>query len=188
LNCSVAQLNAKQHIAWPAGKKVLWLTQKLIIPQNLSGYSIQGLCLRLALIWWAEAAQIYVNGCLIQEGDLFDCSTRVLLSSSVTPGEEITVALRLVSPSHDRGALVRSLCIYESTTNDYLEPGFIADELAVLQRYLDFAPEKLPILAAAVENIDWSALPNQEKFEKSLLQVRSPSNSSATNSSKGVFI
>lgn len=173
LNCPIIQLNAKQHIAWSAGKKVLWLTQKLIIPQNLQSYSIQGLCLRLALTWWAEAAQIYVNGCLIQEGDLFDCSTRVLLSSSVIPGEEITVALRLVSPSHDRGALVRSLCIYESTTNDHLEPGFIADELAVLQRYLDFVPEKLPILAAAVENIDWSALPNKEKFEESLLQVRS---------------
>ncbi|MBW4637508.1 MAG: alpha-mannosidase [Gloeocapsa sp. UFS-A4-WI-NPMV-4B04] len=173
LNYPIAQLNAREHIAWPAGKKVLWLAQKLIIPQNLQSYSIQGLCLRLALTWWAEAAQIYVNGCLIQEGDLFDCSTRVLLSSSVAPGEEITVALRLVSPSHDRGALVRSLCIYESTTNDHLEPGFIADELAVLQRYLDFAPEKLPILVAAVENIDWSALPNLEKFEESLLQVRS---------------
>jgi alpha-mannosidase len=82
-NCSVAPLNAKGHIAWSAGK-VLWLAQKVVIPQNLHGFSLEGLCLRLALTWWAEAAQIYVNGCLIQEGDLFDCSTRVLLSPICT--------------------------------------------------------------------------------------------------------
>jgi alpha-mannosidase len=173
LKCPVAPLNTKEHIAWSAGKQVLWLAQRLVIPQDLHGYSIEGLCLRLALTWWAEVAQIYVNGCLIQEGDLFDCSARVLLSPSARPGEEITVALRLVSPEHDPGALVRSLCVYESTSDDHLEPGFIADELAVLQRYLDFAPEKLPILAAAVAEIDWSALPDSQKFERSLFQVRS---------------
>ena len=173
LNCSLAPLNTKEHIAWAAGKKVIWLVQNLVIPSHLQNYSLQGLCLRLALTWWADAAQIYVNGCLIQEGDLFDCSTRVLLSSCVQPGEEITVALRLVSPNHDHGALVRSLCIYESTS-DTLEPSFIADELAVLQCYLEtFTPEKLPILAAAVTEINWSALPNKEKFEKSLWQIRS---------------
>lgn len=173
LNCSLAPLNTKEHIAWAAGK-VIWLVQNLVIPSHLHNYSLQGLCLRLALTWWAEAAQIYVNGCLIQEGDLFDCSTRVLLSSSVQPGEEITVALRLVSPSHDQGALVRSLCIYESTSETHLEPSFIADELAVLQHYLEaFAPEKLPVLTAAVTEIDWSALPDKEKFEESLWQIRS---------------
>jgi len=51
----------------------------------------------------------------------------------VTSGEEITVTLRLVSPSHDDGALVRSLCVYESTSNARLDPGFVADELAVLR-------------------------------------------------------
>lgn len=169
-NNSVAPLNLKGHIAWST--EVLWLVQQ-IIPQDLQMFSVEGLCLRLALTWWAESAQIYLNGCLIQEGDLFDCSTRVLLSPSVQPGQEITVALRLVSPAHDHGALVRSLCIYESTNDHYLEPGFIADELAVLQRYLDFTPEKLPILAAAIAEIDWLALPDKHKFERSLLQVRS---------------
>ncbi|HCF29652.1 MAG TPA: alpha-mannosidase [Cyanobacteria bacterium UBA11049] len=167
-------LNAKGHIAWPKGKRVLWLVQKLAIAQELNGYPLEGLCLRLALTWWAELARIYVNGQLVQEGDLFDCSTRLLLSPSVTPGEEITVALQLVSPAHDDGALVRSLLVYESNDDDRLEPGFVADELAVLQSYLEtFAPEKLPILAAAVAEIDWLALPDREKFERSLLKVRS---------------
>ncbi|MBD1881749.1 alpha-mannosidase [Coleofasciculus sp. FACHB-T130] len=167
------ELNARGHIAWQAGQKVLWLSQKLMIPQDLQGYALSGLALRLVLTWWAEDAQIFVNGVKVQAGDLFDCSTRVLLSPSVTPGEEITVALRLVSPGHDDGALVRSLCVYEFTTDDRIEPGFVADELAVLQRYLKtFEPEKLDILADAVAEIDWTALPDEQKFERSLSALR----------------
>ena len=183
LNCSIAQLNAKSHIAWSGGQQVLWLAQRLVIPQDLQGYSLDGLSLRLAMTWWAEAAQIFVNGALVQEGDLFDCSTRVLLSPSVTPGEEIIVALRLVSPGHDDGALVRSLCIYE-TSSDRLEPGFVADELAVLQHYLEqelagtmnaegVDEASLHTLAVAVAEIDWLALPDRQKFERSLCKVRS---------------
>src|SRR6478672_4053909 len=107
-------LNAKGHLAWAAGRQVLWLGQQFIIPTDLHGYPLSGLSLRLALTWWADSAQIFVNGQLVQEGDLFDCSTRILLSSGVTPGEKITVTLRLVSPGHDDGALVRSLAIFES--------------------------------------------------------------------------
>ncbi len=168
-----APLDAKGHIAWSSGRQVLWLAQKLIIPQHLQGYPLEGLSLRLALTWWAEAAQIFVNGVRVQEGDLFDCSVRVLLSSSVTPGEQFDVALRLVSPGHDDGALVRSLCLYDVETwhAASLHPGFVADELAVLQRYLDLAPEKLA-MAAAVAEIDWSALPDRQKMQRSLLSLR----------------
>ena len=150
LDWKTVELNAKGHIDWAAGK-VLWLSQKFVIPQSLNGYPIAGLALRLVLIWWADSAQIYINGELVQEGDLFDCSTRVLLSPSVIPGEVITVTLRLVSPSHDHGALVKSLCVYESNNNERLEAGFIADELAVLHKYIEtFAPEKLKIGRAHV--------------------------------------
>jgi len=126
---------------------VLWLAQKVVIPKIYRGF-LEGLCLRLALTWWAEAAQIYVDGCLIQEGDLFDCSTRVLLSVHLYRQGNIGYFAAGESGRHDHGALVRSLCVYESSSDDCLS-GFIADELAVLQRYLD-TPEKLPILAAAV--------------------------------------
>ncbi|MDZ8109515.1 MAG: alpha-mannosidase [Nostoc sp. DedQUE12a] len=147
-------LNAKEHIAWTGGKKVLWLGQKLVVPQDLRGYPLAGLSLRLALAWWADAAEIYVNGELALEGDLFDSSPRVLLSRKVTPGEEFIVALRLVSPGHCDGALVRSLLIYESNDDDNPDPGFVADELAVLQLYLQkFAPEKLNVLVEAVEEV-----------------------------------
>ncbi|MEH2004776.1 alpha-mannosidase [Nostoc sp.] len=148
------QLNAKEHIAWTGGKKVLWLVQKLVVPQDLQGYPLAGLSLRLALVWWADSAEIYVNGELVLEGDLFDSSPRVLLSQGVTPKEEFIVALRLVSPEHCDGALVRSLLVYQSIDDNNPDPGFVADELAVVQLYLEkFAPEKLDVLAAMVGEV-----------------------------------
>ncbi|ODH00127.1 alpha-mannosidase [Nostoc sp. KVJ20] len=171
------ELNAKEHIAWTGGKKVLWLVQRLVVPQDLQGYSLAGLSLRLALVWWADSAEIYVNGELVLEGDLFDCSPRVLLSQGVTVGEEFTVALRLVSPGHCDGALVRSLLVYESTVDDNPDPGFVADELAVVQLYLEkFAPEKLDVLATMVAEITnpRGAEDTEEKEElvKSFLSLR----------------
>ncbi|MBW4445899.1 MAG: alpha-mannosidase [Spirirestis rafaelensis WJT71-NPBG6] len=148
------ELNEKKHIAWAGGRKVLWLAQKLIVPQNLHAFPLTGLCLRLALTWWADSAQVYVNGELVVEGDLFDCSPRVLLSRGVTPGEEFIIAVRLTSPGHSEGALVRSLFVYESMDDNRPDPGFVADELAVLRCYLErFAPDKLDVLAGVVGEI-----------------------------------
>ncbi len=173
LHWSLVQLNPKGHIAWSGGCQVLWLAQQLVIPHALQAYPLTGLCLRLALTWWAEDVQIFINGVLVQSGDLLDYFTRVLLSESATPGAEIIVALRLVSPSHCDGALMRSVCIYESTNPDRLEPGFIADELEVLQRYLAaFNPQHLDLLAEAISQIDWGVLEDGELFERSLTTLR----------------
>jgi len=170
------QLNAKEHIAWTGGKKVLWLVQRLVVPQDLQGYLLAGLSLRLALFWWADSAEIYVNGELVLEGDLFDCSPRVLLSRGVTPGEELIVALRLVSPGHCDGALVRSLLVYESTVDNNPDPGFVADELAVVQLFLEkFAPERLDVLAAMVGEVTnrrGAEDTEKEELVKSFLSLR----------------
>jgi alpha-mannosidase len=150
------ELNAKGHIAWEKGKKVLWLAQKLIVPPDLQGYPLEGLCLRLALVWWADSAQVYINGSLVGEGDLFDVSQRVLLTESVIPGVEFTVALRLVSPGHDNGALVGSKCVYEAVgnSNSNIDPGFVASELAIVQRYCEaFAPDELDVVAGLVKEV-----------------------------------
>jgi alpha-mannosidase len=168
---STADLNSKEYIVWSAGRQVMWLSQYLVVPQDLQGYPIAGLALRLALTWWADEAQIFVNGQLVQEGDLFDSSTRVLLSAAVVPGQEIAVALRLVSPGHDIGALMRSRSIYESP--DSIDPGFVADELAVLQKYLEaFEPEKLDNLATSIAEINWEAVTQKEEFTCSIATLR----------------
>ncbi|MEO0839509.1 MAG: alpha-mannosidase [Cyanobacteria bacterium J06643_5] len=158
-NWETRELNEKGHIAWEKGKKVLWLAQKLTVPQDLQGYPVAGLCLRLALVWWADSAQIYINGSKEGEGDLFDFSQRVLLTESVNPGEEFTVALRLVSPGHDNGALVSSKCVYETVGNqenkvNNIYPGFVASELAIVQRYYQaFAPDELDVIADLVKEV-----------------------------------
>lgn len=183
-------LNEKGHLAWPGDRQVLWLSQQLVVPPHLFNYPLEGLCLRLALTWWAEDAQIFVNGELVQQGDLFDCTARVLLSSAVKVGEEFLVVLRLVSPGHDRGALMRSRCIYEGVNSPDQDPGLIADELEVLQITLQ---KKFPCLPEVIlqespefvnpnqpefdldlnlDLIDWSALPDRSKFEQSLFKFR----------------
>ncbi|MBD2665261.1 alpha-mannosidase [Richelia sinica FACHB-800] len=147
-------LNDKEHIAWSGGKQVLWLQQSFVVPQALQGYDLQGLGLRLALVWWADQAEVYVNGKLVGEGDLFDSSPRVLLSGDVKCGDEFLVNIRLVSPGHCDGALMRSLLVYESTDYNSPDPGFVADELGVIQLFLaKYAPDKLNDLAAAVEEV-----------------------------------
>ena len=170
-NWSIAELNEKEYIVWSAGKKVIWLGQQFVIPHDLQSYPLAGLSLRLVLTWWAQLAQIYINGKLVQEGDLFDSSARILLSPAVVPGKKITVALRLVSPGHDIGGLMGSHCCYESTHS--LDPGFVADELAILQKYVvAFEPEKLDILTATVAEIDWKVVSQQAAFTASLATCR----------------
>jgi alpha-mannosidase len=167
------QLNPQVQIPWKGGKNVLWLGQKFVVPQNLQGYLLAGLSLRLALVWWADAVQVYVNGELVLEGDLFDSSPRVLLSQGVTPGEEFTVVLRLVSPGHCDGALMRSRLIYESIDYNSPDPGFVADELAIVQLYLqNFAPQKLADLAAGVKAVKNSEPKNQTDWNNLLLFLR----------------
>jgi alpha-mannosidase len=171
---AIADLNAREHIAWTKGREILWLGQQFVIPSNLQGYPITGLELRLALTWWAELAQIFINGKLVQEGDLFDHSARILLSPSAQTGEVINVAIRLVSPNHDDGALVRSLLLYETPlSSDAVEPGFVANELAVLQTYVSaFQPEKVADVVTAIEQIDWTVVDDRPQFDRSLSTLR----------------
>ena len=166
------EVNQQGYLTWEAGRKVKWLVQKFLIPQQLKGYPLQGLFLRLSLAWWAEKAEIFVNGTFVQAGDLFDSSARILLTSSAQIGQEIIVCLRLVSPDHDIGALMRSQLIYESDY-DSIDPGFVADELAILNKYLSsFEVEKLDFLEANIHQINWNDVDNFNKFNTELSNLR----------------
>ncbi|NJL47192.1 MAG: hypothetical protein HC929_06420 [Leptolyngbyaceae cyanobacterium SM2_5_2] len=129
-------LNDRHHIAWPRGKTPLWLHQRLTWPASLQGYPLQGMSARLALRWWADQAEVYINGQLAHSGDIFDCWTRVELTGAVVPGEAVEVSLKLLSPGHDEGALVKSQLEFEAANVNYPEPAFVADELTVLATYL----------------------------------------------------
>ena len=168
-NWATVTLNHRNHIAWLAGQNVLWLGQVVTIPPALQAYPLTGLTLRLSLRWWAERAEIFVNGTLAQTGDLFDCFGRIVLSSAVTPGNTVPVAIRLVSPGHDDGALVQSDLLYEPADLEQLDPGRVADELAVLKGYIQaFEPDQLSTLAAATATILWDNLTDAAEFGQRL--------------------
>ncbi|MER3475643.1 MAG: alpha-mannosidase [Leptolyngbya sp. ERB_1_2] len=159
------ELNEKRYLVWEKGRKVRWFYQEFVLPEALNDYPLAGLTLRLALTWWAELAEIYINGEKVQEGDLFDHSCRVILSSNIVPGERVAVAIRLVSPGHDIGGLMRSRLIYESNY-DEIDPGFVADELEVIQSYIDaFDLEQVEI------ELDWK-VSDRSQFHQSLEALR----------------
>ncbi|MBD1843892.1 alpha-mannosidase [Cyanobacteria bacterium FACHB-63] len=160
------ELNDKRYLVWEKGHKVRWFYQEFVLPEVIDEYPLSGLTLRLALTWWAELAEVYVNDQKVQEGDLFDHSCRIVLSSNVVPGEKVSVAIRLVSPGHDIGGLMRSRLIYESDY-DEIDPGFVADELEVIQSYIDaFELDQLEI------EFDWK-VSDRQKFHQSLEALRS---------------
>jgi alpha-mannosidase len=166
-------LNDRHHIAWRRGKVPLWLHQRFTWPNALNGYSLEGYSAKLALRWWADQAELYINGKLAHTGDIFDCWTRLDLADHVVPGQAVDVTFKLLSPGHDDGALVYSTLIFESNDLDKPEPGFVADELAVLEIYAaKFAPEHLPLISTAVEQLDWQSLPDRDAFQASLAKVR----------------
>ena len=186
-NCQLATVNEKGYITWDKGRQVRWLAQKITIPEALQDYPLSGLTLRLALTWWAEDAKIFVNSKLVQEGDLFDSSARIVLTNSAIVGEEFWVVIRLVSPGHDIGALMRSICVYEQPvvgtfsgmspekdlSSNQIDPGFVADEIEVLTKYLTkFEPEKLPILETELNKIDWNKITNAPEFDRALANLR----------------
>jgi alpha-mannosidase len=171
----LAPLNQRHHLAWDQGRVTLWLHQRFTWPQARQGYPLSGLCARLALRWWADRADLYLNGALVHTGDIFDCWTRLCLTEQVVPGESVDVSLRLVSPGHDPGALVTSQLVFESLDPEHPEPSFVADELTVLSTYLtQFAPQQLPRLTQALADVDWGSLgePSRLTFDYALAQLR----------------
>ncbi len=171
-----AQLNQRQHIPWPQGRQVLWLWQRLTVPPTLAEYPLGGHDLDLGLTWWADWAEVYVNGQRVQTGDLFECFTRIPLGQGVSPGQGWDLALRLVSPDHDAGALVRSQVDYSFAPLEPergVEPGFVAAELGVLQHYLAvLAPGELGEIAAIAVDFPWDSQGDGVALRQALQTLR----------------
>ena len=167
-------LNEKGYVGWERGRQEISLEQQIVFPQHINGYPIAGLVCRLALTWWAELAQVFVNGELVEEGDLFDHSTRIVLTPAAVPGSSVNVQLRLVSPGHDVGALMRSRLIFESLEPAFPEPGWLADELAVLVKQLAVSqPTSLAEVGKMIGAIDYDLLTvDSHQFTQHLLDVK----------------
>lgn len=171
-NWQQGKVNEKQYLVWEKGNKTRWFAQKIIIPHNLNKYPLENLSLRIGLTWWAEFAEIYINHQLVCEGDLFDSSSRVLITNNAQPNQEFIISLKLTSPNHDIGGLMASRCFYESKY-DKIDPSFVANELTVLGKYIDqFHPEYNQDLENVVNNINWQKIDDQNLFNKSLIDLR----------------
>ena len=107
-------------ICWPRGGQWRHLQLRLLCPPAWQGLSSPGLgspelvgpelvaLARLCLRWWADRAELWVDGHCIHQGDLFDTACRWPLPARWWRGQGLNLELRLRSPLHDDGALVSS--------------------------------------------------------------------------------
>ncbi|MBE9222777.1 alpha-mannosidase [Cyanobacterium stanieri LEGE 03274] len=164
--------NEKRYLVWEKGDKVRWFIQKVTIPHHLNHYPLNNLSLRINLTWWAKSAQIFIDGTLVCEGDLFDSSSRVLVTNNAQCEQEFIISLKLTSPGHDIGGLMISRCLYESNYNK-VDPSLVANELTVLSQYINnFYPEYKTTINDSLKIIDWGNIKNQDIFNKSLIEFR----------------
>ncbi len=145
-----ATVNEKGQIIWPKGRQSIELVQQIVLA-DCTDLDLSGFCTgiaRLGLTWWAESAEVWVAGVLVQEGDLFDHTCRVVLPiEDLNPISPVEVRLKLVSPGHDIGALMRSCLIIEAADGG-IDAGFVADEIEIVSKFLTaFYPDELELLA-----------------------------------------
>ncbi|MFM7269357.1 MAG: alpha-mannosidase [Cyanobium sp.] len=116
--------HARGLLIWPRGGQWRQLQLRLLLPPAWSDLNPQQARARLVLRWWADAAELRVDGERVHQGDLFDTACRWQLPARWWHGEALELELRLRSPLHDDGALIHSRI--------ELEPRDPADPLGLL--------------------------------------------------------
>ncbi len=114
---------ARGLIIWPRGGQWRQLQLRCPCPQEWRPLAA-GARARLVLRWWADRAELWVDGQRVHSGDLFDTACRWPLPERWWQGEPLDLELRLRSPLHDDGALM--------TSRIELEPLDPADPLGLL--------------------------------------------------------
>ena len=114
---------ARGLIIWPRGGQWRHLHLRCLCPEPWRPLAA-GARARLVLRWWADRAELWVDGQRVHSGDLFDTACRWPLPERWWQGEALDLELRLRSPVHDDGALM--------TSRIELEPLDSADPLGLL--------------------------------------------------------
>jgi alpha-mannosidase len=99
---------ARGLIVWPRGGAERILRLRCLCPERWRPLGPSRARARLVLRWWAEAAELRVDGEPVVAGDLFDTACRWALPERWWAGEALSLELRLRSPTHDDGALILS--------------------------------------------------------------------------------
>ena len=119
---------ARGLIIWPRGGQWCRLRLRCLCPELWRPLAA-GARARLVLRWWADRAELWVDGQRVHSGDLFDTACRWPLPERWWQGEALDLELRLRSPVHDDGALM--------TSRIELEPLDSADPLGLLAATAD---------------------------------------------------
>ena len=124
---------ARGLVIWPRGGLWRRLHLRLERPEAWSPLGPALADARLVLRWWADAAELWVDGQLVHAGDLFDTACRWLLPERWWQGQPLELELRLRSPLHDDGALIASQVVLEP--RDPADPlGLLAPTVRELER------------------------------------------------------
>jgi alpha-mannosidase len=125
--------HARGLLIWPRGGLRRTLTLRLSLPDDWRHLSPDLARARLVLRWWADAAELRVDGQSVHRGDLFDTACRWELPPRWWQGEPLALELELRSPLHDDGALILSRV--ELEPRDPADPlGLLAPVLAELEQ------------------------------------------------------
>jgi alpha-mannosidase len=138
-------------VIWPRGGRWLNLRLQLECPSAWVAQQRGDRRARLVLRWWADAVELWVDGALVHQGDLFDTACRWPLPDTWWQGRPLLVQLRLRSPLHDDGALITSQL--EQEPLDPADPSgvLIAVQLALAEGRLEAAGREA--LAAQLEGL-----------------------------------
>ena len=142
-------------LSWPRGGRWISLRLQLVCPESWQVAQRGDRRARLALCWWADAVELWADGALVHQGDLFDSACRWALPSPWWEGQPLQLELRLRSPLHDDGALIHSRLEQEPT--DLSDPTGVLAAQALSLGASRFSGDALASLQPELEK---GALPN----------------------------
>lgn len=107
------------------------LVQSWQLPGSINALRLERVTVRLSLTWWAELAEVWVNGQRVRVGDLFDQKCCVILGAELNPGVVFDLEVRLWKPKHDCLAFPRAEILIEYPFAP-CDPGKLATEMEVV--------------------------------------------------------
>jgi alpha-mannosidase len=153
LNDEIVPIGEKDSLFFDRSDTVVHIAQTWIVPNHLCNLVLEGATIRLKLIWWASLVEIFINGIKVQEGDLFDQKSRLLLTENAEEKQSFKLEIKLTSPKHNRGALQKSEVII-SHINLACDPYKFLEELGVILAYLPLLTEYESDLESVITELE----------------------------------
>ncbi len=163
LNDEIVPIGEKDSLIFNQSDAVIHISQTWVVPNQLGNLDLKGTTIRLKLVWWASLVEVFINDLKVQEGDLFDQKSRLLLTDNAKENQCFKVEIKLTSPKHDRGALQKSEIII-SHLNQPCDLYKFSEELSVISAYLPLLTEyesDLENIVTELELIRLMAVTNQ---------------------------